>query len=524
MENGTGWPVSTISDELFNEKIPVEHQIALLGEWINNGTDKLSSEILSAALRTGGDLLRRVKERRLLAITHFFLANAYASLRVIGEQQSSSQQMCWEDKQLEQELINLRISFSYCQQMPISEHSTDLPFRVATNLGNALNHIGRFSEAIELWDYALSHHPDFAMAEGNRGYGLFYYSGILYDPGHQFVFLSEARTALQRSIQQNLEGGAKEAFERVLKDINTIFEKWSEVPLKEFSLGRSRLEKKYRAWSLANRLFVNPLNDIGSHSAAATDVLTLPPITAPLSEPPHLYGLFNQIKQEFVSARFLLFEGIAEEQNVSHFSDRGVLLYNTLDYPNYGLNIEKVKIAFLSAYSVLDKIAFLINEYYKLGIPERSISFRNIWYTRGVKTRALRPELTLSSNWPLRGLFWLSKDFYEDDSEFKESIEPDAKELRDIRNHMAHKYLKVHDDLLWLKDHAAVSFFADKLCFSIKRGDLNGKTIKLFKLVRNALIYCALAIHFEETSKANKREGEMVLPMSLDVFEDRWKM
>ncbi len=89
---------------------------------------------------------------------------------------------------------------------------------------------------------------------------------------------------------------------------------------------------------------------------------------------------------------------------------------------------------------------------------------------------------------------------------------------------MAHKYLKVHDELLWLEDHAAVSFFADKLCFSIKHGDLNRKTIKLFKLVRNALIYCALAIHFEETSKASKREGEMVLPMSLDVFEDRWKM
>jgi tetratricopeptide (TPR) repeat protein len=441
---------------------------------------------------------------------------------MIGTSQNGVNKMDWEDIDLEQELINLRVSFSACQQVPISKHGTDLSFRVATNLGNALNHIGRFSEAIELWDYALSSAPSFGMAGGNRGYGLFYYASILYDSGHQLIFLQEARRELEKALKFKLEGDAEEGFREVLNNINGKLEDRPDVYLREFSLGRTGLERKYRTWVLANRLFLNPLNDLGNRSAFATDVLSLPPIVTDLSEPPQLYGLFNQMKQEFTSARFLLFEGVDEGQNRRHFCDRSVLLYNTLDYPVYSLKIEKIKIAFLSAYSQLDKIAFLLNEYFKLGIPQHRITFRNVWYKQG-RRRALRPEFESSSNWPLRGLFWLSKDIYEDETGFKDSIEPDAREISTVRNYIAHKYLKVHDDLLWRWKYDSADLFNDKLCFSIKRGELKRKTIKLFKLVRSALIYCALAIHFEEQSREKKRGDALVIPMSLNIIDDRLK-
>src|ERR1700693_724851 len=97
-----------------------------------------------------------------------------------------------------------------------------------------------------------------------------------------------------------------------------------------------------------------------------------------------------QIKQEFVSARFLYFEGTICSQ--PSFSDRGALLYNTLDYPCYGLSIEKVKLAFRATYSLLDKIAFLLNAYLKLGVSERATNFRTLWYRNQDRKQGIRKE------------------------------------------------------------------------------------------------------------------------------------
>jgi tetratricopeptide (TPR) repeat protein len=512
------------SDNLDNENVPTEIQISNLGAWIDESCDSQCREKLIEAIRVGNQLRAMVEDRKSQAIIHFYLANAHAGLREISRKENVVNQLLWEDKDLEKELVNLRLAHSICQQIPISKIGTDLPFRVATNLGNALNHIGRISEAIELWDLVLLKWPSFGMAEGNRGYGLFCYSGTLYDQGHRIILLSEARKALKKALNQKLEGDARKGFESTLNDINFALNEGPDVLLKEFPLGKSRLERDYRAWVLSNRLFVNPLNDLGNQSIAAFDVLTIPSMVASKSGQPPEFGLFNQMKQEFVSARFLLFEGIIGGKRKFHFSDREVLLYNTFDFPVYSLNIEKVKLAFVYAYSVLDKVAFLINQYFKLGIPENCISFRKVWYTKNGASRKLCPKFSTSLNWPLRGLFWLSKDLYEENAKFKDSIEPDAKELCAIRNHIAHKFLKVHDDFHWRKKDSASDLFFDKLSFSITRVDLCRKTIKLLKLVRCALIYCTIAIQFEEVAKQRKRVEAKVFPMSLDVVEDRFKI
>ena len=170
---------------------------------------------------------------------------------------------------------------------------------------------------------------------------------------------------------------------------------------------------------------------------------------------------------------------------------------------------------------MLDKIAFLLNSYLNLNIPERNISFRTFWYKS--KKKELRNEFRSSKNWPFRGLFWLSKDFYEKDSGFIESIEPNATELNNLRNHIAHKYLKVHDELLWHERHDALDPFYDNICYSIKRDDLENKTLKLIKLVRNALIYCALGVHCNEIYKKELNKN-IVFPIYLNTIKDDWKI
>jgi hypothetical protein len=149
-----------------------------------------------------------------------------------------------------------------------------------------------------------------------------------------------------------------------------------------------------------------PLNDLGPHTIASHDVLMLPPVVTHFQRGPSmpaLQGMYNQLKQEFVSARYLFYEGITS--GVVHFSDKGVRLYNTLDYPAYSLAAEKTKVAFRMAYSILDKIAFFLKHYLHLSIPEQDASFRKVWYCDGRRKKGLEPIFAGTVNWPLRGLF-----------------------------------------------------------------------------------------------------------------------
>ncbi len=290
--------------------------------------------------------------------------------------------------------------------------------------------------------------------------------------------------------------------------------------LDDHELGRSKEEREYRGWALQERLFLNPLNDLGPYNLAATDSLSLPDFITPLDEPPTLVGLFNQIKQEYVSGRWLLFEGM--HSHAAHFSDRDVVLYNTLDYPSYALAVEKVKVAYRVAYSLFDKIAFFLNDYAKLGVTATNIDFRRLWYVgQDARMRVVRPELVQLQNLPLHGLFWLAKDFF--DLDIQEVMEPDAQALWEIRNCLEHRYLKVHEMLI---QRPAVGggpdIWSDRLAYSVQRNEFERKTLHLFKLARAAIIYLSLGMHREEK---RRRKGNIakIATMPLDRWPDSRK-
>lgn len=250
--------------------------------------------------------------------------------------------------------------------------------------------------------------------------------------------------------------------------------------------------------------------------------MTLPSITVPLDsasfQPPPIIGFYNQLKQEYVSARFLLFESLQSVD--THYSDEDVLLYNTLDYPSYGLSTEKLRLVYRMAYSLFDKMAFGINRYFELGHNDNTVSFRAVWYMpRKEKKKIIHSALKNRENWPLRGLFWLAKDFYED--EFKSSTEPDAAQIAIIRNHLEHKFLKIHSDLAG--DVAYIPAQPSDWAHHISRDEFEAKTLRLLQLARAALIYLSAAIYHEEQKRAHERGDTFAPPMSLGHWDDEWK-
>jgi len=482
------------------------------------------TEGLLHSIKLSEELQRCKLKDEQSALSHYFLANAYADIRRLTRA-GTDKSWEWEQEEIEKEIFHLRTALQTGHKSLPDERIC----QIVTNLGNLMNEIGRFVEAVQYWDKALARSPSFAMARGNKGFGLTYYARALYDQGHAIVFLKHAHTDLVKALSVTLHEDAKEGFSEHRKWIESVLpqeELEKDFDMNSFSLGDSEDETHYRKWCLKNQLFLNPLNDLGPYPIAATDVFSLPSIVVDIGEGPYYPGYFNQMKQEFVSARYLYYEAIKAEE--AHFSDKDVLLLNTLDYPSYSLAVEKVKASFRMAYSLFDKIAFFLNHYLSLFISEKQVSFRTIWYESRKRKKGLRNDFKHRQNWPLRGLFWLSKDLYEDKPGFKESIEPDAQELNEIRNHLEHKYLKLHDDM-WMgpseRDHRMFRALADTLAFSIYRRDFQEKALRLIKMVRAALIYLSLAIHWEERERKQKRGPDVFVPgMPMDVWEDEWKV
>lgn len=397
--------------------------------------------------------------------------------------------------------------------------------RTLTNYANDLHQCGRFIKSINQLKFGVE--KNFSMAVGNMACKLITYAMFDYDNGHCEILCNEAYHLLLKAIDDTtLQEHAAEYFrleiERLENVISVEFLKNKYQP-KEFSLGDTLEEQNYRKWCLKNTLFLNTLNDIYSCSLVANDCLHLPTMITDINVGPKYHGLFNQLKQEYVSARFLAYDGLKNRE--VHFSDKDVYMCNTLDYPVYGLGIEKIKCAYRSLYSLFDRIAFFINEYYGLGIKEQDVSYKTIWQN---KIRGYAPKLNLKDyiveketyNYPMIGLYWLCKDIAKKQVKHH-YLEPLVEMLSDIRNALEHRYLKVHDRMFFPRTEDA---FNDTLAKSIYFKDLENAVIELMKYVREAIILLALSVHKEEQIREKgRREDGLIMPIYVDKYDDEWK-
>lgn len=504
--------------------IDVQAALDRIAKLVNLSNELRKPEGATRALEWCDELEARDVPEAVGAVLHYFRANGWAALADIA---NNDRKMAWrwEQPEIAKQILHLR------KALNSSAFDTLPPLyrcQILTNLGNQLNAIGRFVEALEYWTRALLIDANFWMAQGNRGYALIRYAKAHYDRRQAAALLLCAHRDLTRAVEIapcHMEFGYPEALaafegQKAHAEEGINVKKASKlIKLDGYELGQTEEEKRYRRWCLSQRLFLNPLNDLGPHTVAAQDTMSLPDFVTKLNDPPSLIGFFNQMKQEFVSARWLYYDGT--HSTGPHFSDRDVLLYNTLDYPAYGLSVEKAKAAMRTAHSLFDKTAFFLNRYMKLNVPEDDVAFGRIW--RAKPAAPIRPQFDESENWPFRGLYWLSKDVR--DKEFKNSTEPDAREIHDIRNHLEHKYLKVHEMLVGRADpNSPLAWMVDDLAYSIAQTEFNAKALRVLKLARAALIYLSLGMNSEEKRRAaaQDRKGP-IFSMPLDKWDDDWK-
>ena len=332
-----------------------------------------------------------------------------------------------------------------------------------------------------------------------------------------FKFCQYAYTSLLHGIEsKEVYAEAKQGFIELAQIIEKRYGRDNLQSVRNIGshkIGETEIEKAYRKWCLENTLFLNPLNDFVIENYVAHDCLVLPTITMPANNPPVYHTMYNQIKQEFASARYLCYEGM--KSSSVHFSDKDNLLMDTLDYAVYSLGSEKLKMAFRLCYSIFDKVAYLLNAYLKLGLQSGEVSFKRVWYKRGTDSKRplFNPAITQSQNWPLRGLFWLSKDLSESQNAFSESLLQDAKQLATIRNFIEHKSFKIIE-------HGTAGVSDDGLTFVVTRHELAEKTALLLQTARSAIMYITFAIYVEE--QKGKSVGP-ALSIPFKELENRYK-
>lgn len=405
-----------------------------------------------------------------------------------------------------------------------------LYFKTDVNYCNILSQLGRLPKAIfENRKVAIQ---GFGMAIGNLGMELYDYGCFDYDKGHQQLILEKVCSLFKKAIdfsENQVHSGAKKSYLQKLYGIlgtDKFEEKLGSIPdfdlfnLSDFpnkynSENVEIKEYRYREWVAQNCLALNTLNDCDYSVKQAYDPIHLPNMLASVDEKyPRFHGLFNQIKQEYSSARFMIYEGIQNSDVHTHFSNKDVFLINTLDFPVYGLNIEMIKSAYRTTYSLFDRIGFFLNEYYYLGLTKRKVSFRTIW---SKSTNLL--EIS-ESNYILKALYWIKKDLYGDSiSDYKDYIDPTLNRAYQIRNVMEHRYLKI----LSYDNFFSEDSIIDELATLISMREFHDLAIALLRTCREMIILLSMLVNIEEKRKNKDFDGSILPSIHLSEYKDNWK-
>lgn len=506
-----------LKKDLTDANIKQKDRLVMLAQLIDLSADHNHLIGIEKAIETGKHIEIEGVNCNQKTYLYYYLANAYSHLDRL-KHQSSGQPWLWERETFREQIYYFRKAILHINNLD----DVVLICSVYTNLGNIFSHIGRFVEADRQWNNALSKKADFSMAIASKGKGYHHLAELLFDPGHRNIYLIKAyhlyKEAINIGLPKHVEPIHKKSYHCLHEWFLSNTGEEPTLSFKSFPLGATEKEVNYRKWCLKNCLFLNPLNEIGVKSAFAHDILNLPPMDTKGLDFPIYHALFNELKMEYAYARYLMFESIKTENN---FVNRELHLINTLDYPEYGIDIQNTKTCFRLCYSIFDKVAFFIKEYLQLNVnKEFDVSFRKIWY-ENIKNKQLRPEFMDRANWALRGLFWLSKDLYEDNF-YNMITEPEAELVRDIRNHIEHKYLRV----LWFVNENDMGIIEspqprlDKAFFNISREELNRKTLRILNLAREAILYLVFAIHIEEYNNLDEKSQQITAELPLLEYTD----
>lgn len=381
--------------------------------------------------------------------------------------------------------------------------------QISVNLGNCFDHLGRVFDALEWYEEAIRFKSDHGMAYGNKGLAFYYLAAL--DKKCRPIFLREAYSLINKALKLGVNRKSIPGFITKLNNIEKYLAKgflrdksYRKIEIK----AKTIFEKSLIEFCLKNKLYLNICTFCQKCGHAIGDPAFIESMLISLKEDGgsnigksrfnKLASYINQIKQDYITARFLLILSKYRKMNLK-FVDKNVRLVDTLDYSSHNIRIELLKASFTLFYNILDKIAYFLSNYLHIEETQKKLDFGNVWYNFDANKK-IHEQILNTKNFSLNALFNMHKDFERGEN----------KKLTNIRNTLTHGFLNIYSSLGIIKSGAMteISFERD--------------TIRLARYIRNAILYLLKFIFIEEQKKKKKLAYDIPdLPM-LDL-PDKYK-
>lgn len=413
----------------------------------------------------------------------------------------------WNSKMRQQQLYNFVDIFTECKGKvnPLFWNLICLDYSEALmNTGRAIEALAILNEMVENDDCY------FKRKESQEGWGLIVYSTLLKGEDRTYCIYN-AHRKLKKYKDITDEAGRmcyeqRFSFAQDLYDQLNIEDVYSPTGGQPFK-GKDKI---YRRWCASNILFLNGSNDIDMETMIHKDTILYNDFSFPNQthtiQSRFFQNFLNSLTQEFISLRWLLFDTVNKPKDKVHFADNDLLNHRS-SINIYNIRTDSLKMVYRMAYSLFDKIAYFLNHYYNLKIPNHKASLNHIWFEKENSNNPMKNFFTQKNNDALKALYWLSKDLYGYEKVKKPS--KFVKKISHLRNMMEHSYLQVTElPESILKPESGITINSDSVKVSVGEfqlhnlslTELESLTMNLAQKARNALLYLRYAISHEEQS------------------------
>jgi len=256
----------------------------------------------------------------------------------------------------------------------------------------------------------------------------------------------------------------------------------------------------YQKFVAIHRLSLSPTIEGLDLSLARWDSLTLGSITEDINSSdgvPPIFAIFNLLKAEFLSVRFVAFFAL---QNALPESGKYA---DTLDYARYGIQPSMLTLAQRACLDLLDKVAIATSDYLALPGDPFYISFRNRWFKKRGKNEPLqwddsvRDEIYLK-NTDLIAISEASGDI--DDGGF-------LHDKRAMRNSSTHRFTVLHDiGASPSRDNKFIDHFSEKAFIN--------QLIETLQLTRAVILYFVYMVrrHEKRIKNTDRIQAPIIIP------------